>query len=372
MQKAANRIVGDAPTLQDQLILGKFAPIGSVIWLYLGGNHLTLLKHFSFLLALLVAYAVMLLLDERFSWFYGTGPDRRKLQGLALACLASFAAPLSWFVLAKGHSFDHLPIDLILWYVPTIPLGCAMFAVASDRFREHAALKRGDAVRSWLVASVPSLIVGIAIGILYLDRRIETTGTWVISEHGYAAPIFESTSLGTEFRMTNDWFTVLYPCPVDPDDTRFVIRAEQDGATIAYDFPMARNQVFASKGKCIAPQAKSDRPVSRIHFGEVSSKGLIWERDATISLPDHFTPDATSDADWDRGINRASGTEVLVADEDFGRLLIKKGDEVLISPTDRRTIMSITSVGLSKLIALDGTPIHLEEGVVPVFGIVRR
>ena len=34
---------------------------------------------------------------------------------------------------------------------------------------------------------------------------------------------------------------------------------------------MEKNQVFAQKGKCIAAQAKSDRPASRIHFGETSS-----------------------------------------------------------------------------------------------------
>jgi hypothetical protein len=340
--------------------------------MYLGGNYITLLQGFGYLLALLAAYALMILLDQRFSWFYGDGPDRRKLQGLALACLASFTAPLSWYVLAKGHSFDHLPIDLIMWYLPTIPLGCAMLAVAADDFRRHLALKRGDAARSWLVASVPALMIGTAVAIHLVDKRIETTGTWVISEHDRAAPIFESASLGTEFRMSNDWFTVLHPCPVDPQDTSFLIRAEQDGATITYDFPIERNQVFASKGKCIAAMAKSDRPVSKIHFGETSRRALIWQRDATISLPDKFAPAPLTNADWDRGVSRGSAAELLVNDDEFGRLLIKKGDEVLVSPTDRRIITSVASVGLSKLIRLDGAPIRLDAAAVPAFGIVRR
>jgi hypothetical protein len=369
-QKAANRMIGDASSLQDQLILGKFEPIGAVIWLYLGGNYITLIKSFGFVLAFIALTAVLILLDERFNWFYCTG--RSKLQVLALAVLASFTAPLSWFVLGKGHSFDHLPFDLIMWYVPTIPLGFAMLAVAIVSFVEYLRLKRGDALPSLLVASIPFLVVGAAIAIRSVDKRIETAGTWVITEHANAVPIFENPSLGIEFRMSLDWFTLLYPCSARPPDRTFQIEAEQDGNTVDYDFELNRNQVLSSKGKCIAVQAKSDRPITRIHFGEVSQAGRVWQRDATISLPDTFSPEAVSNEDWGRGVRRASRAELLLDDNNFGRLLIKKGDQVLISPTDRRSITSISSAGNSKVLTLDGAPIQLAEEQTPVFGIIRK
>jgi hypothetical protein len=369
-QKAANRILGDAGSLQDQLILGKFEPIGAVIWLYLGGNYVTLIKSFGFFLAFIAMNAILILLDERFNWFYGKG--RRRLQVLALAVLASFAAPLSWFVLGKGHSFDHLPYDLIMWYVPTIPLGFAMLGVAIVDFVEYLRLKRGDALQSWLVASIPVLIVGAAVAIRVIDKKIETAGAWVITEHANAAPIFENPSLGIEFRMSNAWFTLLYPCSARPPNRLFQIDAEQDGKSVDYSFELNRNQVLASKGTCIAAQAKSDRPVTRLRFGETASGTQIWRREAAIALPDTFRPEPLSNADWDRGVKRGSGAELLVNDNDFGRLLIKKGDEVLISPTDRRTITAIISAGNSKVLTLDGALIGLAEGVDPVFGIVRK
>ncbi len=369
-QKAANRILGDASSLQDQLILGKFEPIGAVIWLYLGGNYITLIKNFGFFLALIAFYAVLILLDERFNWFYGKG--RRQLQVLALAVLASFAAPLSWFVLGKGHSFDHLPFDLIMWYVPTIPLGFAMLGVSIVSFVEYLKLKRGDALLSWLVASIPLLLVGAAVAIRVIDKKIETAGTWVITEHANAAPIFENPSMGIEFRMSNEWFTLLYPCSARPPNRLVQIYAEQDGKKVDYSFELSRNQVLASKGTCIAAQAKSDRPVTQIHFGETASGAQVWQRDATIALPDTFKPEPLSNADWDRGVNRGSGTELLVNNSDFGLLLIKKGDQVLIAPTDRRTITSIISAGNSKVLGLDGERIRLAEGVDPVFGIIRK
>jgi hypothetical protein len=369
-QKAANRMIGDAGSLQDQLILGKFEPIGAVIWLYLGGNYITLIKNFGFVLAFIAMNAVLMLLDERFNWFYGAG--RRRLQVLALAVLASFAAPISWFVLGKGHSFDHLPFDLIMWYVPTIPLGFAMLAAGVVDYTQYLALKRGDALQSLLVVSIPVLLVVAAVGIRLVDKKIETAGTWVITEHANAAPIFESTTQGIEFRMNNAWFTLLYPCSARPPDRRFDIAAEQDGQSVDYGFELDRNQVLSSKGTCIAAQAKSDRPITRIHFGEAFRRGGIWQRDATISLPDKFTPEPLTNEDWDRGVKRGAAAELLVNNSDFGRLLIKKGDEVSVSSTDRRTITAISSAGDSKILALDGAPIGFTGQGPPVFGIVRK
>ena len=63
---------------------------------------------------------------------------------------------------------------------------------------------------------------------------------------------------------------------------------------------------------------------------------------------------------------------MLLTDSDFGRLLIKKGDEVRISPTDQRIIASIEPAGTSRVLRLDGGRIHLADGVTPVFGIVRK
>ncbi|MDB5875677.1 MAG: hypothetical protein JWQ07_5119, partial [Ramlibacter sp.] len=370
MQKAANRMTGDGPSLEYQLVLGKFQPIGAVIWLYLGGNYITLIKSFGLVLAFIALTAILILLDERFNWFYGT--RRGKLQVLALAVLASITAPLSWLVLGKGHSFNHLPFDLMMWYVPTIPLGFAMLAVAIVSFAEHLRLKRGDALQSLLVASIPIVVVGAAIAMRLVDKRIETAGTWAITEHANAHSIFEDSSLGIEFRMNTNWFTLLYPCSARPPDRIIQIEAEQDGATVNYDFERDRNQVLSSKGTCLAVRAKSDRPVTRIHLGETSGIGPLWRRDATISLPDTFRPHALSNEDWGRGVRRSSRPELLLDNNNFGRLLIKKGDQVSISPTDRRTITSISSAGNSKVLTLDGAPIQLSEQDTPEFGIIRK
>src|SRR5581483_11104839 len=290
----------------------------------------------------------------------------------ALAVLASFTAPLSWFILGKGHSFDHLPYDLIMWYVPTIPLGFAMLAVGIVSFAQHLSLRRGDALQSLLVASIPVLVVGAAVAIRLVDKRIETAGTWVITEHANALPVYENAAAGIEFRMSNQWFTLQYRCPTASMDRNFQVDAEQNGKPVNYDFEIYRRQVFSKGGTCIAAQAKSDGSITRLQLGEFSSKGAIWKRDVTITLPDTFKPASHSDGDWDRGVSRGASPELLLDNDYFGRLLIKVGDQVQISPTDRRTIKSIGSAGNSKVLTLDGGPIRLAGAEGPVFGIVRK
>ena len=370
LQKAANRMIGESGSLENSLIFGKFQPIGAVISLYLGGNLVTLTKSFGLVLALIAMYAILVLLDERFNWFYGEG--RRKLQVLALATLASFTAPLSWFILGKAHSYDHLPYDLAMWYVPTIPFGFAMLGVGSVSVAQYLRLRRGDALQTLMIASIPLVIVATAAAIRLIDKKIETAGTWVITEHAKAFPVFENPSLGIEFRMSNQWFTLLYPCSARPPDRTFEIKAEQDGKTVAYDFEESKKLVLSSSGQCIAAQAKSSVPIPRMHIGEISSVGPIWNRDVTLALPDVFSPAAFSNADWDRGVGRGPAAEVMLDDDAFGRLLIKAGDQVLISPTDRRTITSVASFGHSKVLKLDGAPIRPAEQSAPAFGIVRK
>jgi hypothetical protein len=368
--KAANRMTGDGASLQEDLIFGKFVSIGTVVWSYLGGNAFTLIKHFGIMLTALAVYAVMTLLDPKFTWFFG--PDRRKLQILSIAFLASIAAPLSWFVLGKGHSFDHLPIDMILWYVPTVPLGFAMIGLALAQLAEHRALWRVDAARNWVTVGIPFVIVCAIVVTYFADRNITTQGTWVIAEHEDALPIFESTEAGLQLRMTDQFFTVQYRCSAFGNDQPFVIHADQGTALVDYSFRPKDKQVISDKVRCISAQEKSDGPISRIRFAATSRQGKVWESDSVISLPDRFTLAPFSDENWDHGIRRSSRTELLVLAGEFNRLMIRKGDHLELSASDRRTITAIRTTGDSKVISVDGPPIEAGGGDSAPIRIIRQ
>ncbi len=286
--RAGARILGDSSSLQDQIILGKFASFQTVIFRYLEGNDITLIKNFGIPLGLFVLVAVLSLMDKKIIWYLG--PDRRKLQILALAFLASLAAPLSWFVLAKAHSFVHPAIDFILWYVPTIPLGGALVGVSLSQAIENRSAWAADIARSAITIAVPTVIV-LAVAAIYLaDRRMQTERSWVLSAHAKGTPLFESKDLGVEFRMADQWFTVQYDCDVAASIEGFFIRAYEGDARTDYDFKLRDRQIYANRNKCFYAQAKADRPYQRIEFGATSKRAVVWEREARISIGSERVP----------------------------------------------------------------------------------
>jgi hypothetical protein len=64
----------------------------------------------SLLLLLLMALVFVKALSRRTPW-----------HGRAMMAVA-FAAPVSWFVIGKGHSDEHYHMNYIIWYVPFVPL----------------------------------------------------------------------------------------------------------------------------------------------------------------------------------------------------------------------------------------------------------
>jgi hypothetical protein len=105
--RAAIRIMGDAPVLNEEIYLGKFATIQSVILRYFEGNDVTLTKNYGVPLALLVLVAVLSLLDKKIIWYLGE--DRRKLHICALAFLASSRSAV--LVHARKRAFFRSPAD---------------------------------------------------------------------------------------------------------------------------------------------------------------------------------------------------------------------------------------------------------------------
>jgi hypothetical protein len=368
-RKAALRLTGDSPILADELIVGKFASVKSVILRYLEGNDITLIKNFGIPLGLFVVVAVLALMDRKIIWYLGN--DRRKLHILALAVLASLAAPLSWFAIAKGHSFVHPHIDMILWYVPAIPLAGALCGVSLSLIVENRSAWAADAARSAITLAIPGVIV-LAIGAIYVsDRLTQAERAWVVAIHSKGIPLFESDDLGIQFRMTDQWFTVQYDCDVAAPVESFLIRAYQGDAATDYSFRLADRLVYSRNYKCFYAQPKADRPFTRIAFGGISKGSPVWQRETLISIPDSMTLEQWTNAEWDHGILRSTGTELLLRDDSFLPLFLRKGDRLQFASSGQRTITGISTVDEFKWLAVDAPVKPADVGDAPI-KIIRQ
>ena len=79
----------------------------------------------AWLLALCAAAALL-------SWRGGLFPRDGRLPALLAVTAVSLAGPLSWFVLAKGHSHHHPNLNAVLWYLPSNFLVYAFLARAAS------------------------------------------------------------------------------------------------------------------------------------------------------------------------------------------------------------------------------------------------
>lgn len=91
--------------------------------------------------------------------------DRRNsLIALDAMILVSFLGPLSWYVLASGHSYIHTHICYLLWSLPFLMLGSALFFYVFAYLLKH--LYKTYLTRSLVISMVSFAIIAY----LYIDN----------------------------------------------------------------------------------------------------------------------------------------------------------------------------------------------------------
>ena len=117
------------------IILAFEGPILHVINAYLHrGNPLVLDYRMGELFLVLLMLTLCLFLQKKFA--PRIQENQRRFAALAMMTYASLLAPISWFVLARSHSYAHRHINYFLWYFPTVILLLALLgAVAAALFK---------------------------------------------------------------------------------------------------------------------------------------------------------------------------------------------------------------------------------------------
>lgn len=111
-------------------------PVLKVINTYLrAGSSLVLDYRMAELTLILIILTLSLLISKKY--IPSVKENQIKLVPLAIATYISLLAPISWLILAKGHSSIHTNINYILWYFPSILLIFALCgAVISFIFKD--------------------------------------------------------------------------------------------------------------------------------------------------------------------------------------------------------------------------------------------
>jgi len=60
--------------------------------------------------------------------------DSGNINALTVTLWISILAPLSWFVIFKGHSYVHKVHDPIVWFMPFMFYGIGLLGVTTEKF----------------------------------------------------------------------------------------------------------------------------------------------------------------------------------------------------------------------------------------------
>ena len=88
----------------------------------------------------------------------------------------------------------------------------------------------------------------------------------------------------------------------------------------------------------------------------------MWHREINFIVRDAFTVDALTDVNWDHGLLRSTGKELLLKARDFLSLSLHVGDVLEFVSSGRRKIVSIDfSINPYVRVDLDGAPLIAED-----------
>jgi hypothetical protein len=95
----------------------------------ISGNTIVIILKYTFSIWNLFPPYIMFLAP--FFWvsrivIWGNIKFPQKIRALGIVTLFSMSAPISWFILARGHSVFHYHINYVLWHLPTMFFGCAL------------------------------------------------------------------------------------------------------------------------------------------------------------------------------------------------------------------------------------------------------
>lgn len=252
--------------------------------------------------------------DKRYS--ISINDNRQKYLGLAVTFLISLSAPLSWYVLASGHSYIHVVINYLLWSLPCVLLGNTLFvSVSSALVRDNWKKVK---IKSKLVIAVGIVLI---FGFFYMDfcskgitylENCRTNGTYLASDDTMELYYYRNKVYIIANRNQSDenYFYHIYPKEESIDE---IFSVGFDNC----DFNFKDRELktpFWYREKIAELKFKDFYLPEVLEIGQLSENQQVWN--TTVQLPHILeSPSAVtisnvSDANWTSGIFN-DGTIIL-------------------------------------------------------------
>lgn len=265
--------------------------------------------------------------------------------------------PLSWFVLAKGHSFVHVQLNYVLWYFGFVQaLAYAVVALAPPMIVDiYRFVMRCGWIAKGMVLVVPCILVLLA-WIPYVKQQDAERAQHLASAvdsydvaAGVKVMLFQNNEMSVFKKhcdasdFVNMFFVHVFPD--SPEGKTGVV----DGF-LNLDFKMNssnQNGLLFSEfyGSCEAVIKLPNYGVTKINIGQYSlpDVNVIWQDSVNLTrrgLVDSVTPFNLTDGNWTKGISTfAAG--FFVENTLQNRQTLRLGGELLFKSSGMKKITRI-------------------------------
>ncbi|MFB5674648.1 hypothetical protein ACE3NQ_26140 [Paenibacillus terreus] len=292
------------------------------------GTHLDLLKvSFKDMIWFFLVITSLVFVSEKISTKIQL--HRRKLIGLTLSLWFSLLAPLSWFIMAKGHSYIHTHINYFLWQLPFTLVGFALTgSIISYLLSDLLQKKRKT--------KILLLFFGLGIMIIFLvkpligvyrsdlafnqliqqsEMKVNTLNYKIYVNYSEGKLIYISNKKSAN--LDEKFFLHIYPLLKNKVlDEQRISYGYDNFDFFAADY-QKKSPYFSrySKEKIFIKELPK-YAIQQIDTGEFNESGQLWSRSIIYDIskirPNYINIANLTDENWKNGVNRTDSNVILI------------------------------------------------------------
>ncbi|MBJ2289909.1 hypothetical protein JFT44_08120 [Pseudomonas sp. MF5691] len=321
--------------------------------------------------AYLLSFAtIFFLVGFCYSFFRKKGFDLKPMVLIVFFLLC----PMSWYVLAKGHSFVHTQLNYVLWYfgfMQALVYGVIVYLliIGADAYR----FLRGLGVKGMVIAALlPCLLVlvGMFLSARELDKEQDRIFESSVDSFDVGADFTVILSKSKELiffkkdcaaaDLNNTFFVHAYP-------EKSESHTGMNSGFLNLDFKMpssSKGKKWLSKyyGSCTAVVELPPYSLGKLDVGQYTLPDvvIIWKESLSLAgkyYSGSVTPFNLTDGNWLDGIFRFNAA-FFVENNFVNRQSLKVGDNLLLGGSGKREILRIDYSAEYISVFLDGEPLN--------------
>lgn len=305
--------------------------------------------HFGDLVIFFAILSVLGVFSTRYSACLSS--YRVKYYSITVALWFSFLAPVSWYVLAKGHSYIHTHMNHVLWYVPFLLIG---FAFVGYNLKIMFSFFRRAGRKSSLQ------LLFLCAFLIFVTRTVYVYYSYAVNKKiVFSSSVLESLTSDIDLRYNSEGLLyVSNRCESDLDTRFFLhaypinpkvlkeVRAQYGFENLDFNWDEKENLkykgdgVFGGDVSCGIQVSLGYYPLEKIVTGQFDSGGVVWRKQLGLNRfnpKGKFQPFDLTDQNWLNGVSRTRAG-FFISNNFENRQSIREGDVVLVNDGEREVL----------------------------------